>query len=699
MASAQQSAGKLKFSEKLGLLVPYVKKRIIGQIKSVALIIVYLICFQTIVLNIPVTDAATVALGIAVVVIGLAFFMEGLFLGLMPLGEVIGIKLPQKSKLPIILAFAFILGMVTTFAEPAIGALKAAGIYLKAWDAPLLFILLNKHSIYLVCSVGVGVGIAVMFGMLRFVYRWSLKPFSYVLVIILSVFSIWGLFQPNMRFLTGLAWDCGAVTTGPVTVPLILALGIGICRIVSSDSSDSAGLGVVALASLFPILAVLSLGAINLKSVPQPMEESGFFTEENQPKALNLFRDRNEMIGYTLQNASLGSQIAVFDESKEKMLEFMAKLKNDFKLRKAVFGSKDKEVIESWAAQKGSEEQQLAIFGHPKAVKRAVEKYSSLRNTPLKARDVLSRNFKAATQAIIPLSILFFLVLFLILRDKLPRPDEIILGLCLAIIGMGLFNIGIELGLSKLGNSVGTNVPSLFTKIKLTDQKRTIVKFDKSIVKKAITPDGGTKKYFFVNIENDYVPIPFEESAYDEANNQYIYTPTKGPLFGGGKGILGFLVVLAFAFIMGYGATLAEPALNALGQTVEELTVGTFKKSLLMQSVATGVGMGMLLGVSKIIWNIPLVYLLVPSYLLLLFITKISTEEFVNIAWDSAGVTTGPITVPLVLVLGLGIGNQVNVVEGFGVLSMASVCPILSVLSVGLYLKKKRRALQEQGES
>jgi len=699
MASAQQSAGKLKFSEKLGLLVPYVKKRIIGQIKSVALIIVYLICFQTIVLNIPVTDAATVALGIAVVVIGLAFFMEGLFLGLMPLGEVIGIKLPQKSKLPIILAFAFILGMVTTFAEPAIGALKAAGIYVKAWDAPLLFIILNKHSNYLVCSVGVGVGIAVMFGMLRFVYRWSLKPFSYVLVIILSVFSIWGLFQPNMRFLTGLAWDCGAVTTGPVTVPLILALGIGICRIVSSDSSDSAGLGVVALASLFPILAVLSLGAINLKSVPQPMEESGFFTEENQPKALNLFRDRNEMIGYTLQNASLGSQIAVFDESKEKMLEFMAKLKNDFKLRKAVFGSKDKEVIESWAAQKGSEEQQLAIFGHPKAVKRAVEKYSSLRNTPLKARDVLSRNFKAATQAIIPLSILFFLVLFLILRDKLPRPDEIILGLCLAIIGMGLFNIGIELGLSKLGNSVGTNVPSLFTKIKLTDQKRTIVKFDKSIVKKAITPDGGTKKYFFVNIENDYVPIPFEESAYDEANNQYIYTPTKGPLFGGGKGILGFLVVLAFAFIMGYGATLAEPALNALGQTVEELTVGTFKKSLLMQSVATGVGMGMLLGVSKIIWNIPLVYLLVPSYLLLLFITKISTEEFVNIAWDSAGVTTGPITVPLVLVLGLGIGNQVNVVEGFGVLSMASVCPILSVLSVGLYLKKKRRALQEQGES
>lgn len=159
---------------------------------------------------------------------------------------------------------------------------------------------------------------------------------------------------------------------------------------------------------------------------------------------------------------------------------------------------------------------------------------------------------------------------------------------------------------------------------------------------------------------------------------------------------MGFLVVLLFAFIMGYGATLAEPALNALGLKVEEITVGTFQKSLLMQAVASGVGLGMLLGVVKIIWNVPLVYLLIPPYLLLLIITKISTEEFVNIAWDSAGVTTGPITVPLVLAIGLGIGSQVNVVEGFGILSLASVCPILAVLTVGLYVNKKRKAMRQE---
>ena len=212
----------------------------------------------------------------------------------------------------------------------------------------------------------------------------------------------------------------------------------------------------------------------------------------------------------------------------------------------------------------------------------------------------------------------------------------------------------------------------------------------------ATKPNGQKEKFFFANIKNQYVPIPFDQSAYDPSNRQYIHTPTKGPLFGEEKGRMGLWVVLLFAFIMGYGATLAEPALNALGLKVEELTVGTFNKSLLIQAVATGVGLGMLVGVVKIIWNVPLAYLLIPPYLLLLIFTKVSTEEFVNIAWDSAGVTTGPITVPLVLAIGLGIGNQVSVVEGFGILSMASVFPILAVLTVGLYVNKKRKAIRQE---
>ena len=76
------------------------------------------------------------------------------------------------------------------------------------------------------------------------------------------------------------------------------------------------------------------------------------------------------------------------------------------------------------------------------------------------------------------------------------------------------------------------------------------------------------------------------------------------------------------------------------------------------------------------------------GYTLGIVLTSLSTEEFVNVAWDSAGVTTGPITVPLVLAMGLGFGNAVEAVEGFGILSMASICPIVSVLITGLWVQR-----------
>ena len=131
--------------------------------------------------------------------------------------------------------------------------------------------------------------------------------------------------------------------------------------------------------------------------------------------------------------------------------------------------------------------------------------------------------------------------------------------------------------------------------------------------------------------------------------------------------------------------------MNALGNTVEKITVGAFRKTLLMQSVAFGVGLGIAAGVLKIAYGIPLAYLLIPPYLILLVLTWLSSEEFVNFGWDSAGVTTGPITVPLVLAMGLGIGANVpGAVDGFGILALASVGPIITVLTVGFIVSRTR---------
>tara|TARA_B100001094_G_C17959811_1_gene684833 strand:- start:105 stop:911 length:807 start_codon:yes stop_codon:yes gene_type:complete len=250
-----------------------------------------------------------------------------------------------------------------------------------------------------------------------------------------------------------------------------------------------------------------------------------------------------------------------------------------------------------------------------------------------------------------------------------------------------------------MGGQVGSVLPSAYKKVELTQSEKTIKNFDETKVQTAFLPTGKTESFFYTYDHKEFETVPFKNKNLNRENSTYTYSPTKGPLFGVEGGLTGILVVLLFAFFMGYGATLAEPALNALGATVETITVGNFKKSLLMQCVALGVGVGILLGVAKIIWDIPLAIMLVPPYMLLLIITALSTEEFVNIGWDSAGVTTGPITVPLVLAMGLGIGAQAGVVEGFGILAMASVCPILSVLSVGLYVSKKRKENSQEAST
>jgi hypothetical protein len=206
---------------------------------------------------------------------------------------------------------------------------------------------------------------------------------------------------------------------------------------------------------------------------------------------------------------------------------------------------------------------------------------------------------------------------------------------------MIIFNLGLSYGLSKLGGQSGGLVPAAFLQLESVE---------------------GSPLYFLS---------------------------------------LGLLIALSFAWFLGFGATLAEPALNALGFTVENLTHGSFKKSTLMYAVSLGVATGISIGVAKIIFDIPIAYLVIPGYLIAIVLTIFSTEEFVNIAWDSAGVTTGPVTVPLVLAMGLGFGNAMGAVEGFGILSMASVGPIIFVLSAGIYSRwkiEKRHSERQQME-
>ena len=115
-----------------------------------------------------------------------------------------------------------------------------------------------------------------------------------------------------------------------------------------------------------------------------------------------------------------------------------------------------------------------------------------------------------------------------------------------------------------------------------------------------------------------------------------------------------------------------------------------------MYAVAIGVAFGIATGVLKIVFDIPIVWLVVPGYIAAAVLTAISSEAFVNVAWDSAGVTTGPVTVPLIA--GSGIWQQLVRWINFGILAMASIGPILCVLSTGLWIQWKtaRRHAESQ---
>ncbi|GJM05584.1 MAG: hypothetical protein DHS20C09_15800 [marine bacterium B5-7] len=527
--------GKLKVRsiDVYRLVQPYFKVRLIDQIKAVLPLAIYLILFQLFILRQHVSDSWIITAGLISVIVGLMFFIEGLKVGLMPFGETIGNILPSKAKLPTVLLIAFLLGIGVTFAEPAIGALKAAGTIVSVERAPYLYSLLNSWSGVLVLMVGMGVGLAAVLGTLRFIYGWSLKPLIYMSLVPTIGLTVYIMSKPELSKVLGLAWDCGAVTTGPVTVPLVLSLGIGIATAAGKGRSSLSGFGIVTLASLFPIIAV-ELLSIFVSIVETP-----------------------EMI---INNATSASNLS---------------------------------TSVSWHNE-----------------------------TPYV--ELLS-----GVRAIVPLVLFLIFILLYVLKEKIKNPGTIAYGISLSVIGMIIFNIGLSYGLSKLGGQSGGLVPGAFTEIDLVSDS---------------------------------------------------------PLYGLA---LGVSIALAFAWVLGFGATLAEPALNALGMTVENLTNGAFSKKLLMHAVSVGVGCGIAIGIFKIIYSIPISYIIIPGYLIAILLTYLSTEEFVNIAWDSAGVTTGPVTVPLVLAMGLGFGEAVGAVEGFGILSMASIGPIVSVMATGLWIQWK----------
>ncbi len=220
--------------------------------------------FQIVVLRQPFPDFANVVFGLAAVIVGLALFIRGLEIGLFPIGESMAGAFAKKGNVWWLMAFAFALGFGTTIAEPALIAVtgEAAEIKLAATQTDPTSNVSNQqaeaaYALGLRLTVAISVGVSLVIGVLRIMLGWPIQWF-----IITGYFLIVALTQFAPREIIGIAYDSGGVTTSTITVPLVTALGIGLSTVIKGRNPLIDGFGLIAFASLTPILFVLVYGMV-----------------------------------------------------------------------------------------------------------------------------------------------------------------------------------------------------------------------------------------------------------------------------------------------------------------------------------------------------------------------------------------------------------------------------------------------------
>ena len=215
--------------------------------------------FQVLVIKQPVSGFASLIFGGLLVVLGLTFFIFGLRVALFPIGEGLAHSLAKKGSVFWLFTFAFVLGFGTTIAEPALIAVAAEAAevavdagFIAATDAAR-----SNFALSLRLVVAFSVGVALLIGVFRILANWSLPVMiigGYILVILATTLA--------PKEIVGVAYDSGGVTTSTVTVPLVTALGVGLASSVKGRNPMTDGFGLIAFASLTPILFVLVYGIV-----------------------------------------------------------------------------------------------------------------------------------------------------------------------------------------------------------------------------------------------------------------------------------------------------------------------------------------------------------------------------------------------------------------------------------------------------
>lgn len=219
------------------------REKINEAFSSVLPISAIVLILSTLLVPMSLGTAVMFVVGAALLVVGMGFFTLGADIAMMPMGEGIGAEMTRAKKLPLVLLICFLMGVIITIAEPDLQVL--------ANQIP------SVPNMTLILTVAVGVGLFLVVAVLRILFRLSLNKM--LIGFYLFVFALSVIVPSDF---VSVAFDSGGVTTGPITVPFILAMGIGLAAVRGDKNSQEDSFGLVALCSIGPILAVMMLGIL-----------------------------------------------------------------------------------------------------------------------------------------------------------------------------------------------------------------------------------------------------------------------------------------------------------------------------------------------------------------------------------------------------------------------------------------------------
>ncbi|MFA9461785.1 DUF1538 domain-containing protein [Thiohalorhabdus methylotrophus] len=485
--------------------------------RDLAPIMAVVAIFQFGVLQRTPPDMMAILAGLVIVAVGLALFLQGLEVGIFPLGESLADQFARKGSVFWLLLFGFLVGFATTAAEPSLIAIADRAEVISEG---------RLDALGLRMTVALSVGAALGIGILRILLGHPIHYYiitGYLLVLVATYFA--------PQEIVGLAYDSGGVTTSTVTVPLVAALGVGLASSIKGRSPLIDGFGLIAFASLLPMIFVQVYGIL-VYALAEPAS-AGLAAADPAPG------------GSPAALSHLGVMV----------------------------------VLQGL----------LGVF-----------------------RDTL------------PIILVILGAQYLVIRHPLARLRKVTGGFGMVILGLYAFILGLDLGLFPLGESMA---------------------------------------------------LQLTESA-------------------------GRTAIYLFAFLVGFATTMAEPSLIAIAEKAEEVSQGGIRQLVLRVAVAIGVGAGITLGCHRIMAGDPIHYYIMAGYAAVIGLTFFAPRYLVPIAYDSGGVTTSTVTVPLVAALGLGLAKNIEgrdpLIDGFGLIAFASLFPMITVLGYGWLQETLLRRRKEQ---